>query len=220
MRFCTRGQESLWHWALLWQLTLNLQLRCHASRSKLSGSQVVPTVEASNTATNTPSSGKSTRNYNHGIENTSLFTMQNFRLWQSGISCGKLKINRIDGLMYCAKNECNSMITAPRRHKHPSSGAHRLRDVAVTVNIKAQFNLMAVNPIIEYFLSDLVPEYSLDSESSLVYTVPDCLVIPCLVTQIGVYVACHPICMQRILCLQSERETFILDYAFPKSSSW
>jgi hypothetical protein len=41
------------------------------------------------------------------------------------------------------------MITTPTRHKHPSSGANRPSDVGVTVNINAEFNLMAVNPIIE-----------------------------------------------------------------------
>jgi len=43
------------------------------------------------------------------------------------------------------------MITVPRRHKHPSSGANRTSDVGVTANINAEFNLMAVNPIIECY---------------------------------------------------------------------
>jgi hypothetical protein len=33
------------------------------------------------------------------------------------------------------------MIIAPRSHKHPSSGANRPSGVAVTVKIKAEFNL-------------------------------------------------------------------------------
>jgi hypothetical protein len=33
------------------------------------------------------------------------------------------------------------MIIAPRWHKHPSSGANRPSDVAVTVDINAQYNL-------------------------------------------------------------------------------
>jgi hypothetical protein len=41
------------------------------------------------------------------------------------------------------------MITTPRRHKHPSSGANRSSDFGVTVNINAEFKLMAVNHIIE-----------------------------------------------------------------------
>jgi hypothetical protein len=61
-----------------------------------------------------------------------------------GISTGKLKIYTIDGSKYCAKNECNTMIIAPRRHKHPSSGANRPSDVAVTVNINAEFNLSLI----------------------------------------------------------------------------
>jgi len=71
----------------------------------------------------------------------------------------KLKIYTIDGSMYCAKNECNTMIIAPRRHQHRSSRANRPSDVAVTVNFNAEFNLMPVNPIIECFSRDLVPEY-------------------------------------------------------------
>jgi len=56
----------------------------------------------------------------------------------------KLKIYAIDGSKYCAKNVCNTMITMPRRHKHPSSGANRPSDVAVTVNINAEFNLSSI----------------------------------------------------------------------------
>jgi len=41
----------------------------------------------------------------------------------------------------CAKNECNTMIISPKRHKHHSCGANRPPDVAVTVNINAEFNL-------------------------------------------------------------------------------
>jgi len=55
-----------------------------------------------------------------------------------------LKIYKIDGLKYCAKNECNTMITMPRWHKHPSSGANRPSDVAVRVNINAEFNLSLI----------------------------------------------------------------------------
>jgi hypothetical protein len=51
------------------------------------------------------------------------------------------------------------MIIAPRRHQHPSSGANRPSDVAVTVNFNAELNLMPVNPIIEWFSRNLVPEY-------------------------------------------------------------
>ena len=43
------------------------------------------------------------------------------------------------------------MIITPRRLKHPSSGANRPSDVAVTVNINAEFDLMAVNLINECF---------------------------------------------------------------------
>jgi hypothetical protein len=57
------------------------------------------------------------------------------------ISTRKLKIYTIDGSKYCAKNGCNTMIIAPKWHKHPSSGANRPPEVAVTVNINAEFNL-------------------------------------------------------------------------------
>jgi len=120
----------------------------------------------------TPSGGKSTRNGCHRIENTSLFTLRCFYLCQRGISTGKLRIYTIDSSKYCAKNECNTMITAPRRHKHPSSSANRSSDVGVTVNINAELNLMAVNPIIECFSRDLVTEYCQGLESSAIYNAP------------------------------------------------
>ena len=74
----------------------------------------------------------------------SLFALRCFVLCQRAISTGKLKIYTINGPKYCAKNECNTMITAPRRHKHHSSGANRPSDVAVTVNIDAEFNLSLI----------------------------------------------------------------------------
>jgi len=64
------------------------------------------------------------------------------------------------------------MITAPRRHKHLSSGANRPSDVGVTVNINAEFNLMALNPIMECFSRDLVTEYCHGLETSTVHTAP------------------------------------------------
>jgi len=64
------------------------------------------------------------------------------------------------------------MIIAPRRHQHPSSGANRPLDVAVTVNFNAEFNLMPVNRIIECFSRDLVPEYCQRLEASTVSTAP------------------------------------------------
>ena len=64
------------------------------------------------------------------------------------------------------------MIIAPRRHQHPSSGANRPSDVATTVNFNAEFNLMPVNPIIECFSRDLIPEYCQGLEASAVFTVP------------------------------------------------
>ena len=106
----------------------------------------------------------------------SLFAKQCFMLYQREISTGKLKIYTIDGWKYCAKHECNTMITVPRKQKHPASGANRPSDVAVTVNINAEFNLMAVNPIIERFSRDLVPKYCQGLESSAVYTAPLCFV--------------------------------------------
>ena len=44
----------------------------------------------------------------------------------------------------CAKKQCNIMIIALRMHKQPSSGTNRLSDVAVTVNINAEFNLSLI----------------------------------------------------------------------------
>jgi hypothetical protein len=51
-RISTRSEDCLLHWALLWDLIPHLQLRPRAFWSKLSSSQVVPTVEPCNTATN------------------------------------------------------------------------------------------------------------------------------------------------------------------------
>jgi hypothetical protein len=57
------------------------------------------------------------------------------------MSIGMLNTYTIDVSKYCAKNECNTMRIAPRRHKDPSSSANRPSGVAVTVNINAEFNL-------------------------------------------------------------------------------
>jgi hypothetical protein len=51
------------------------------------------------------------------------------------------------------------MIISSRSHQHPASGANRPSDVAVTVNFHPEITLMPVNPIIEYFSRDLVPQY-------------------------------------------------------------
>jgi len=64
------------------------------------------------------------------------------------------------------------MITPRRRHKHPFSGWNRPSDVAVTVNIHAEINLLAVSHVIECFSRDLIPEYCQGLESSAVYTAP------------------------------------------------
>jgi len=64
------------------------------------------------------------------------------------------------------------MTISPSRHQHPSSGANRPSDVAVTVNFNAEFNLMPVNLIIECFSRDLVPEYCQGLKASAVSTAP------------------------------------------------
>jgi len=120
----------------------------------------------------TPSGGKSTINWCHRIEDTSLSALQCFWLRQRGISTRKLKIYTMDGSKYCAKNECYTMIVAAGNHQHTSSGANRPSDVAWTVNFNAEFNLIVVNSIIECFSKDLIPEYWQGLESDTVYTVP------------------------------------------------
>jgi hypothetical protein len=92
----------------------------------------------------TPSGGKRRRKWYNRIENTSLFPLRCFYLCHSGISTGKLKIYTINGSKYSAKSECNMMIITPTRHKHPSRGANRPSDVAVTVNMNAEFNLSLI----------------------------------------------------------------------------
>jgi len=64
------------------------------------------------------------------------------------------------------------MRPAPRRHRHPSSGANRSSDIGETVNINAEFNLIAVDPMIECISRDLVTEYCQGVESSAVYPAP------------------------------------------------
>jgi hypothetical protein len=56
------------------------------------------------------------------------------------MSTRKLKLHTIDGSKYCNKNESNMLIMAPRRHKYPPSGGNRPSDIAVTVNINAEFS--------------------------------------------------------------------------------
>jgi len=200
-RFGTQRDEILWCYVLLLHHTTLLLLRSHASRTKLSSSQVVPTVQPTNTTTNMSSHRKCTLNQRHWIANTSLFALRCCKLYQRWISTGKMKIYTIDGSKYCTKNEYNSMIPVPRSHKHPSSGANRPSVVAVTVNINAEFNLMAVNSQIECFSRGLVPEYSHGLESSAVYIAPPFLSNPSLVNQIGIYPACSSTWMQRKIFL-------------------
>jgi hypothetical protein len=85
-------------------------------------------------------------------------------------------IYTIDCSKYCGKNECNTMITGPSGYKHPSSGVNWPADVGVTVNINAEFNVMALNPIIKCFSRDLVTEYCQGLESSVVYNAPSIVV--------------------------------------------
>jgi len=175
----TRGEESLRLRVWFLHQTPRLPLRPCASQSKLSSSRVVPTVQLANTAINTPSGGKSTRNWCHRIENTSLFALRCFQLCQRWISTCNLRIYTIDASKYSAKNKCNTMITPPRRHKHPSSSANTSSDIAVTVNINAEFNLMAVNPTIECISMNLTLKYCHGSESCAVrWAIHLCLTPP------------------------------------------
>jgi len=118
-RFSTHGADRLQRRALLLHRIPPVPLRPRASRSTQCSSQVVPTVKTSNTATITPSGEKSTPNLCLRIENTSLFDLRCFQLWWRRLPTGKRKIYTINGSKYCAKNECNTMIIVPRRHKHP-----------------------------------------------------------------------------------------------------
>jgi len=171
-RSSTRSEVCFQRWELGLHHSPLVPLRPHASRSTLSCSPVVPTGQPSSKATNMPSGGKRSCNWCHRLENTSLFALRGVVLCQWGICTGKLKIYKMTGSKYCAKKKCNTMIPAPRRHKHPSSSPNRPADVATTVNINDEFNLMAVNPMIECFSRNLVPEYCQGLESSTVYLAP------------------------------------------------
>jgi hypothetical protein len=120
--------------------------------------------------------------------------------------------------LYCAKNECNTKIIAPKRHQHSSSGANRPSDVALRVNLNALFNLMPDNPIIESFSSDLVLRYCQGFDASAVSPVPPFLSNPSMVAQIGVYLARCCISMQRTLFLPAKLRISISNYAFAKPS--
>jgi len=74
----THCEECFRCWALRLHHTLPWLLGTLTSRSKLSTSQVVPTVQTSNTPTNTPGSGKSSPNWCHRIKNMSLFALRCF----------------------------------------------------------------------------------------------------------------------------------------------
>jgi len=63
---------------------------------------------------------------------------------QRRIPNGKLKRYTIDSSKHCGKNERKIMIMVPRRYEHRSSGANIPSDVAVTVNINAEFNLSLI----------------------------------------------------------------------------
>jgi hypothetical protein len=106
----------------------------------------------------------------------SLFTLQSLLLCQRGISKGKLKIYTINGLTDCAKNECNTMVTSQTRYIHHSRGANRPSDVAARVHKNVEFNLIVVNCVFQCFSWNLIRMYCHALESSVVNTVPPCLV--------------------------------------------
>jgi len=203
IRFGTPGEESFLCQALCLQCISCLVLRPHASWSKLSGSPVVPTMETFKMPTNMPSSGRCKCKCDRRIETTSLFNLRCFLLCHREISTRKLKIFTIDSSKYCAKNKCNTMIVLPSRYKHPPSGANRPSDVAVTVNIDAEFNLSSfwcqlipsLNAIQGISSTGILKVCSL-ARSTLRLTL---LSRPSLVTHIGVYLSCCCICMHRKL---------------------
>ena len=143
-RFRTGGEERWWYQGMLLNFESRSLLSSGAPLSKLSNCQVVPTVQPSNAPTNTLSCAKSTWNWCHRMNNTSLFTFQCFNLCERGIISRKPKIYWIDSWKYCAMNQSKTIITTPRRQTHPSSGANRPSDVAVTVNINAEYNLSLI----------------------------------------------------------------------------
>jgi len=75
-RFRTCRAAMCQQWGLLLNYTPFVPLRPCASLNKWSCSQVVQTVQPSNTASNTHSVGNSTQYWRRWIENTSLFTFR------------------------------------------------------------------------------------------------------------------------------------------------
>jgi len=143
-RFSDRGDKSSWCRALLLHRTPHWPLRPRASRSNLSSSQEVPTVQPSNMPTTMPSGWKSTHISCHRIENLSFFTLRWFELCQMEIPTGKLRIYTGDRSKHCPRQECNTMIILWRRHEHPSSSANRPSDVGITLNINAEYNQSSI----------------------------------------------------------------------------
>jgi hypothetical protein len=88
-----------------------------------------------------------------------------------------VKVYTIDSTKYCAKNESNTMISAARRQIHPSCSANEPSDVAITVIIDTESNLMAVYYIYECNSRYLVAKHCYGVVSSAVYTARPIFVI-------------------------------------------
>jgi len=144
MTLNTHSEYSLWSRVLILHHTPFLPLRPHASRCKLSTSQVMQTVQPSNTATNMSSGGIRAGNWCHMREKIILFTSWCIERCQQGMFTREWKISKLDRSKYWATYKWNSMTITPRTHKHHSSGASSLADVAVIVNINAEVSLQLI----------------------------------------------------------------------------
>jgi len=93
------------------------------------------------------------------------------------------------------------MITEPKRHKHPSSGANRPSDIPETVNINAEFDQMAVNTRLQCF-QGISSRIIVTVQSLVLSTLPlPLLSNPSMVTKIDVHLACRYTSTQRIILL-------------------
>jgi len=141
-----------------------------------------------------------------------------------GISTGKLKIYTIDCSKYWAKNKYNTIITAPRRYRHPPSGANRPSDIAVTMIINGEVNLSLIRwqlspyfNAIEGISSPSIVMVQSREQSTLHLPI---LLNPFQVAQAWVYPTCQCVCMEKKLFLHSLRWTSLSDYALPRFSPW
>jgi len=174
--------------------------RLDLSQSKLRSSQVIPTVQPSNSATNMSPSINCMCNWCHRIQNMSLFPLRCANLCHRAFPTKNVKIYTINKSKLCANKLHHTMLIWLRMYNHRSPGANGPLYGSVTVNITAQFNMSWMwqqltpyeNALQMIFYSTIVME---KSKSWSIHRLPSFL-NPSQVCQIGIYPASSCICIQ------------------------